>query len=73
MLGSLILGNMGNTNSQLENSVRYHFQVVFISGELENFKASPTVPLVLGLVSNSIGIKYAEKCNKLQMKSLDNC
>ena len=51
------LGNMGNTSSQLENSVHYHFQVVFTSGELGNFKASPIVPLgILDLVSNSTGI-----------------
>ena len=73
MLRSLPLGNMVNTSSQLENSVRYHFQVVFTSGKLGNFKASPFVPLgVLDLVSNLTDPKYAEKCNKLLMKSLDN-
>ena len=50
-----------NTSSQLENSVRYHFQVVFTSGELGNFKASPFVPLgVLDLVRSLFGPKYAE-------------
>ena len=45
MLRSLPLENTVNTSSQLENSVRYHFQVVFTSSELGNFKASPFVPL----------------------------
>ena len=50
-----------NTSSQLENSVRYHFQVVFTSGKLGNFKASPFVPLgVLDLVRSLFGPKYAE-------------
>ena len=49
------------SSSQLENSVRYHFQVVFTSGELGNFKASPFVPLgFLDLVSSLFGPKYAE-------------
>ena len=38
------LENSLNTSSQLLNNVRYHFQVVFNSGELGNFKASPFVP-----------------------------
>ena len=60
---SLPLENTVNTSSQLENrpSVRYHFQVVFTSGELGNFKASPFVPLgVLDLVGSLFGPKYAE-------------
>ena len=74
MLRSLPQGNTVNTSSQLENSVRYHFQVVFTSDELGNFKASPFVPLgVLDLVSSLTGPKYADKCNKLLKKSLDNC
>ena len=61
MLRSLPLENTVNTSLQLENSVRYHFQVVFTSGELGNFKASPFVPLgVLDLVSSLVGSKYAE-------------
>ena len=61
MLRSLPLENTVNTSLQLENSVCYHFQVVFTSGELENFKASPFVPIgVLDLVSSLVGPKYAE-------------
>ena len=61
MLRSLPLENTVNTSLQLENSVRYQFQVVFTSGELGNFKASPFVPLgVLDLVSSLFGPKYAE-------------
>ena len=61
MLRSLPLENTVNTSSQLENSVRHHFQVVFTSGELGSFKASPFVPLgVLDLVSSFFGPKYAE-------------
>ena len=59
----LPLENMVNTSSQLENSVRNHFQVVFTSGELGNIKASPFVPLgILDLVSSLFGPKYAENC-----------
>ena len=62
MLCSLPLENTVNTSSQLENSVHYHYEVVFTSGELGNFKASPFVPLgVLDLVSSLFGPKYAEK------------
>ena len=65
MLCSLPLGNMVNTSSQLENSVRYHLQVVFTSGKLGNFKASPFVPLgVLDLVSSLTGLKYAKNAIK---------
>ena len=72
MLPLLPLGNMVNTSLQLENSVRYHFQVVFTSGELGNFKASPFVPLgVHDLVSSLPGPKFTDKCNKLLMKNLD--
>ena len=44
MLRSLPLENTVNTSSQLDNSVRYHFEVLFTSGELGNFKAYPFVP-----------------------------
>ena len=61
MLRSLPLKNTVNMSSQLENSIHYHFQVVFPSGKLGNFKASPFVPLgVLDLVSSLYGPKYAE-------------
>ena len=55
MLRSLPIENTLSTfsSSELENSARYHFQVVFTSGELGIFKASPFVPLgVLDLVSS---------------------
>ena len=69
MLRSLPLENTVNTSSQLENSVRYHFQVVFTSSELGNFKASPFVPLgVLDLVSSLFGPKYAENCLQKALK-----
>ena len=45
MLRSLPLEYTVNTSSQLENSVRYHFQVVFTSGELGHFNAFPFVPV----------------------------
>ena len=61
MLLSLPLENTVNTSSQLENSVRYYFQVVFTSGELGNFKASPFEPLgVLDLVGSLFDPKYAK-------------
>ena len=69
MLRSLPLENTVNTSSQLENSIRYHFQVVFTSGKLGNFKASPFVPLgVLDLVSGLFGPKYAENCLQKAVK-----
>ena len=45
----------------LENTVNTSSQLVFTSGELGNFKASPFVPFgVLELVSSLFGPKYAE-------------
>ena len=61
MLRSLPLENTVNTSSQLENSVRDHYEVIFTSGELGNFKASPFAPLdVLDLVSILFLPKNAE-------------
>ena len=68
----ITFGKYCYTSSQLANSIRYHFQIVFTSGELGNFNASPFVPLgVLDLVGSLFGPKYAENCNKLLIRSLD--
>ena len=52
---------------QLENSIRYCFQVVFTSGELGNFHASPFAPLgVLDLVDTMIAVYFFQNMLKLQ-------
>ena len=59
MLRSLPLVYMVNTSLQFENSVRYHFLVIFTSGERGSFDASPFVPLgVLDLVDAMLAVYF---------------
>ena len=61
MLRSLPLENTVNRSSQLANSVRYHFRVVFTSGELGNFEATPFSHLAsLTLLAVYLAKKHAE-------------
>ena len=58
---------MVNMSFELENSIRYCFQVVLTSGELGNFHASPFAPLgVPDLMDTMIAVYFSKICLKLQ-------